>query len=113
MATYKILNQVAPAATTETQLYSVPATVNSAVVSSIIVCNQAGTSATYRIAVLTTSNAATGAVATSSNWIVYGATVPASDSVVIPAGITIQSGGSIRVYSSSSTVSFSAFGSEI
>lgn len=106
MATYKILGQSAPAATTETQLYS-PSGV-SAVVSSIIVCNQSATSATYRIAVV----GGAGSAAT-ANWIVYGATVPGSDSVVIPAGITLAAGNQIRVFSSTATLSFSAFGSEI
>jgi len=48
--TYKVLAQSAPSATTETTLYTVPSS-TSAVVSTIAITNQAGTSGTYRIAV--------------------------------------------------------------
>ncbi len=51
MATsYKVLGQSNPSATTATSLYTVPAATQ-AIVSTITVCNQAATAATYRIAV--------------------------------------------------------------
>lgn len=105
--TIKILGQVNPAATTETQLYA--STGVTAAVSSIVVCNQAGTSATYRIAVVDSTSGS----AAAKNWIVYGATVPASDTVVIPAGITMAASQQIRVFASTANLSFSAFGTEI
>ena len=46
--TYKILGQSNPAATTETVLYTAAA---AAVCSSIVVCDQTASAATYRIAV--------------------------------------------------------------
>lgn len=111
MATaYKVLGQVATStlgATTEGTLYS-PSGV-SAVVSTIAICNQAGTSATYRIAVRKTGEATTA----DKNWIVYGATVGASDSIMLTLGATLEDGAAIRVYGSSATMSFTAFGSEI
>lgn len=109
--TYKILGQVIPSATTETQLYQ-PSGV-SAVVSTITVCNQASAAATYRIAVTTTTTAGTGAVAGSKDWIVYGATVAANDTVTLTLGVTLATTNQIRVYASTATVSFNAFGSEI
>jgi hypothetical protein len=48
--TYKVLGQVAPGATTDTTLYTVPAGTE-AVVSTLIVANRASTAATYRIAI--------------------------------------------------------------
>jgi hypothetical protein len=77
--TYKILGQVNPAATTETSLY-VPGAGASTVVSSIVICNQAASSATYRIAV--TSSTSTSTAALSKEWIVYGATLAAADTTV-------------------------------
>lgn len=108
--TYKVLGQVATSslgATTEGSLYK-PSGV-SAVVSTIAICNQAGSSATYRIAVRKTGESSTG----DKNWIVYGATVPASDTVLLTIGATLEDGADIRVYASTNTMSFTAFGSEI
>ena len=109
MATaYKILGQVNPAATTETTLYT-PSGTSAAVVSTITICNQASTAATYRIAVW--PNGTSSSVA--KNWIVYGATVAGSDTTALTLGLTVENGATIRVYSSSATLSFNAFGSEI
>ena len=109
MATaYKVLAQNAPSATTETTLYTVPSSTSS-VVSTISVCNQAGTSGTYRIAVRPAADAST----TAKHWIVYGATVAASDSIMLTLGLTLATGDVVRVYASSANMSFSAFGSEL
>lgn len=105
--TYKILGQSNPSATTETSLYS-PSGV-AAVVSTITICNQASSAATYRIAVRPSADGSTAA----KHWIVYGATVAASDTTALTLGITLAASDSIRVYASTATLSFSAFGSEI
>jgi hypothetical protein len=105
--TYKILGQLNPSATTETSLYSPSGA--AAVVSTVMICNQAATAATYRIAVRPSADGSTAA----KHWIVYGATVGASDSTALTLGITLASGDSIRVYASTATLSFSAFGSEV
>jgi hypothetical protein len=44
---------------------------------------------------------------------VYGATVPASDSTFITAGLTLGATDVVTVYASSATLSFNLFGSEI
>lgn len=106
--TYKILGQLNPSATTETVLYTAPS-LTSAVVSTIMIANQASAAATYRIAVRPSADAST----TAKHWIVYGATVGASDSTALTLGITLAAGDTIRVYASTATLSFSAFGSEI
>ena len=109
--TYKVLGQVATAtlgATTEGTLYTVPSSTQ-AVVSTIVIANQAGSSATYRIAVRPSADSSTAA----KHWIVYGATVAASDSVLLTLGLTLAAGDKIQVYASSASMSFSAFGSEI
>ena len=108
MATvYKVLGQSNPSATTNTTLYTVPAS-TSTVVSSIVVCNQTASAATYRIAVRPA-----GAAVAAQHWIVYGATVAASDSTVLTLGLTLATTDVITVYASSANLSFSAYGSEI
>jgi hypothetical protein len=106
--TYKVLAQANPAATTETTLYTVPSGYSS-IVSTIAVCNQAGTSGTFRIAVRPAADGST----TAKHWIVYGATLAASDATMLTLGITAAAGDVIRVYTSSANISFSVFGSEI
>lgn len=91
-------------------LYTVPTTTPSttAVLSTISICNTAASSATYRIGF------ATGAVEPSAaDWLVYGGTVPANDTVFLTIGVTLSGGTLIRVSSSANTVSFQAFISEI
>ena len=111
MATaYRVLGQSNPAATTETQLYLVPAA-TSTVVSSLVICNETASAATYRIAVQPSADA--GSSAAAKHWIVYGATVAASDTTVLTVGLTLAAGDRIRVYGSSATMSFSAYGSTI
>lgn len=106
--TYKVLAQGAPAATTEEILYTVGSGL-SAVVSTISVANQAGTAGTYRIAVRPSADSTT----TQKHYIVYGATVGASDSIMLTLGLTLSAGDKVLVYASSANMSFSAFGSEI
>lgn len=104
---YKVLGQSAPSATTLTTLYTVPASTDT-VVSTIAIANRGGTSGTYRIAVRPA-----GASVANQHYIVYGATVAASDSVLLTLGITLDATDVISVYASSADFSFSAFGSEI
>jgi hypothetical protein len=108
MATvYKVLGQSNPSATTATTLYTVPSA-TSTVVSTITICNQASSAATYRIAVRPA-----GATLAAQHYIVYGATVPASDTTTLTLGLTLATTDIITVYASSATVSFNAYGSEI
>jgi len=105
--TYKVLGQSNPSATTATTLYTVPAS-TSTVVSTITVCNQASTAATYRIAVRPA-----GATLAAQHYIVYNATVAASDTTTLTLGLTLATTDVVTVYASSATVSFNAYGSEI
>jgi hypothetical protein len=107
---YKVLGQSNPSATTETTLYTAAGTVGN-VVSTIVICNQAATAATYRIAVVKSGGAT--APSGAATFIVYGATVNASDTTALTLGITMATGDKIQVYASSATLSFSAFGSEL
>lgn len=106
--TYKVLGQVQGTAAVGTyaDLYTVPSA-TSAVVSTITICNQASSDATYRVAVASTSSPAT------AEFIVYGATVKANDTVTLTLGLTLQATKKLVISSSANTTSFGAFGSEI
>jgi glucose-6-phosphate dehydrogenase assembly protein OpcA len=102
-----VLGQVIPSAATATTLYTVPASTQ-AVVSTITVCNQAATAATYRIAIRVA-----GAALATSQYIAYDVSLPANASDTLTLGITVGAADVITIYSSTATMSFSAFGSEI
>ena len=105
--TYKTLGQAAPAATTSTDLYTVPAA-TSAIVSTITIANRAATDATFRI-----SQSLTGAALTDKDYLVYDATIPASGFITLTLGIKMATTDKLRVYASSANISFNAFGTEI
>jgi glucose-6-phosphate dehydrogenase assembly protein OpcA len=105
--TYKVLGQSNPSATTLTTLYTVPSATQ-AVVSSIVIANLAASAATFRIAVRPA-----GASIATSQYIAYDITVGASDSTVLTLGITLGATDVLSVYASTTTVTFSAYGSEI
>jgi glucose-6-phosphate dehydrogenase assembly protein OpcA len=102
----KVLGQVNPSATTATTLYTVPSA-KSAVISTLVVCNQAATSATYRIAVRPA-----GATLAAVHYVAYDVTVGASDSTALTLGITLATTDVVTVYASSATLSFHAYGDE-
>ena len=105
--TYKVLGQVAPAATTNTDLYTVGAG-KSAVVSTIAIANRGATSATYRVAIRVA-----GAAIANEDYIAYDATITANNSTMITIGVTLAATDVITVYASNANLSFNAFGSEI
>lgn len=106
---YKILGQVAAAATTAENLYTVPSG-SSAVVSTIVVANIANASRTFRLAVKPT----TGTTLANSHYLAYDVTIPANDSTALTLGITLTSGNVIVTYASAaSSLTFTAFGSEL
>ncbi len=105
---YKVLGQIAAAATTEEGLYAVPAS-SSAVVSTIVIANRGTTSATYRIAVKPT--AAT--TLATNHYIAYDVPIAPNDSTALTLGVTLASTNAIRTYASNANLTFSAFGSEL
>jgi hypothetical protein len=108
MATsYKVLGQLNPSATTATTLYTCPAGTQT-VISTITICNQAGTSGTYRVAVRPN-----GATLSAEHYVVYDATIQANTTAAYTLGITIDASDVVTVYASSANISFNAFGSEI
>ena len=105
--TYKVLGQSNPSATTATTLYTVPAATQ-AIVSTITVCNQAATAATYRIAVRPT-----GTALAAQHYVAYDVSLPANATDTLTLGVTLGATDVITVYASTATMSFNAYGSEI
>jgi hypothetical protein len=105
--TYKVLGQSNPAATTNTDLYTVGAG-KSAVCSTIAVCNQAATAAAFRIAVRPA-----GATIDPKHYIAYDTSIPANDVLTLTIGLTLAATDVVTVYASTATMSFNLFGSEI
>jgi glucose-6-phosphate dehydrogenase assembly protein OpcA len=104
---YKVLGQSNPAATTLTTLYTVPAS-TSTIVSTVTVCNQAASAGTYRIAVRVA-----GASIAASQYLVFDASLSANSTDTITLGITLAATDVVSVYASTTSFSFSAFGTEI
>lgn len=105
---YKVLGQLAAAATTEEGLYAVPAS-SSAVVSTIVIANRGTTSATYRVAVKPT--AAT--TLANNHYIAFDVAIAPNDSTALTLGITLAATNAIRTYASNANLTFSAFGTEL
>jgi len=104
---YKVLGQSNPTANTATTLYTVPSATDT-VVSTLTVCNQAATAATYRIAVRPG-----GAALAASHYVAYDISLPANTTDTLTLGLTLDATDVVTVYASSATMSFHAYGSEI
>lgn len=106
-ATYKVLGQSAPSATTETDLYTVPAATET-IVSTIVVTNRAATSATFRISV-----ADNGGATANKDYLFYDAPILGNATAAFTFGISLNATDKIKVYASTANLSFNVFGSEI
>ena len=105
--TIKVLGQSAPAATTETTLYTVPAS-TATVVSSLVVANRGAAVASFRVSV------SVGGGATSpKDYLYYDVLLPPADTFVFTGGITLAPTDVMRVYASSANLSFNLFGEEV
>lgn len=108
MATaYKVLGQSAPAATTDTNVYTVPAATE-AVISTVFVCNRGTDPATYRIAVRPN-----GAALANQHYIAFDVLILGSTSTAITVGVTMDAADVLTVRASSANLSFNVFGSEL
>jgi len=110
--TYKILGQVAPAVSTPTSLYVVPAApVTGAVVSSIIVCNRGVDIAGFRVSV---HPGGTGIQP--QYYIYYDTPIAENDTFIATIGLTLESADEVQVEGtgvSGGDLSFQLYGSEI
>jgi hypothetical protein len=105
--TYKVLGQINPSSNTATTLYTVPS-LTSTIISTVTVCNQANTPASFRLAVRPS-----GASLATQHYINYDTPVPGNDTVSLTLGITMAASDVLTANANTSTVSFNAYGSEI
>ena len=103
----KVLDQRAPAATTLTDAYTVPASTQ-AVISTIMVCNNSSVTTTFRISI-----AVAGAADTAKQYIYYDVVIPGNDTFAATLGITLGAGDVIREYAGAATLLFNIFGVEL
>ena len=108
MATsYKVLGQVAPSATTDTTVYTVPSATE-AVISTIVIANRAATAGTFRLAVRPN-----GAAIADQHYLAYDVAIAANDSTTLTLGLTLDATDVITFYASSANMSINVSGSEI
>lgn len=105
--TYKILGQSAPAATTEVDLYTVPAATE-AIISTVVICNRGSSSGTFRVYV-----SPAGAATANANYVAYDIALSGKSSLTLTLGITLEATDELRVYASTADFSFNAFGTEV
>lgn len=107
MEALKVLGQLSPAATTLTDLYTVPA-LTMVTVSSFVVCNQNGGAGSFRMSV-----AVGGAADNVKQYLFYDAPISGNGTVSAVLGITLGAGDVVRVYASATGFSFNLFGVEV
>lgn len=111
---YKVLGQAVPASTTAagassnlTTLYT-SGTSLGAVVSSVVICNQSTNAQTYRVSVRVA-----GAGDTPKQYLAYDVVLGSNATDTLTLGLTLANTDVISIAASSTSVSFSAFGSEL
>lgn len=105
--TRKILGQAALAATTLTDVYTVPGSTQ-AVVSSVVVCNRSGSATTFRL-----SLAVAGAADANKQYLYFDVALPANDTFVATIGIALGAADVVRAYTAGSSVSVNVLGVEL
>jgi hypothetical protein len=104
---YKVLGQAAPAATTPTNVYTVPAATE-AVVSTIVIANRAVTAGSFRLSVRPA-----GATQADQHYLAFDVPIAASDSTTLTLGITMTATDVLTFFASSADMSVNVFGTEI
>jgi hypothetical protein len=104
---YKVLGQSAPAATTDTNVYTVPSATET-IISTIIVANRAATAGTFRLAVRPN-----GATIANEHYIAYDVPIAGADSTTLTLGVTMDAADVLTVRCSSADMSVNVFGTEI
>lgn len=107
MATYKILGQVNPTTTALTTLYTVPGA-KEAFCSTLSICNFGATTANVTIVARQS-----GAAIDPKQHLLYNVPIVPADSLFLTLGISLFQTDVISVSSTTSSIAFGLFGSEI
>jgi ribulose 1,5-bisphosphate synthetase/thiazole synthase len=103
----KVLGQLATLATTEADLYTVPA-LTSTVVSSAVICNRGATVAYFRLSV-----SVGGGATANKDYLYYDVLMPPNDTFIATIGVTLATTDKVRAYASTANVSWNLFGEEV
>lgn len=103
-ATYKVLGQSAPSATTATTLFTAG---SATIISTLNAANLGATQDTIRIAVRPA-----GATLANQHYIAYGVPLAAGAVFSLQGGITLANTDVVTVYTTTGNTVFSAFGSD-
>ena len=98
--------QAAPAATTETALYTCGAA-NGFVASSFVVCNRSNVATTFRAYI-----AVAGVATANKQYLYYDTPIGGNQSFILTGGITMLNADVFRVYAGAATLSFTLCGQE-
>jgi len=104
---YKVLGQSDLAATTLTDVYTVPSATET-VISTVILANRTAAAMTFRIAIRPN-----GASISDEHYIAYDVPLAANDSTTLTLGITLDAADVLSVYASAVDMSVNVFGTEI
>ena len=107
ISSYKVLGQVKPAATTDTTLYTVPASTET-VVSTLSVTNMSASAASFRVRIKV-NNAADD----DKQYLAFNAPVDGNDVLLLTFGASLAAGDVVRVYGSTADLVFQLFGTEL
>lgn len=105
--TLKVLGQANPAATTLTDMYTVPAS-TSTVVSTLQIANRTNGNIRVRVSV-----AIAGAADSLEQYIIYDQLVLKQDTITLTIGMTLATTDVVRVYTDTLGASFNLFGTEV
>jgi hypothetical protein len=104
--TIKVLGQLAAAATTEEDLYTVP-DLSMTTTSTLMVCNRTAAPLTFRVSVSVNSVATT-----TKDYLFYDVSLAGNTSMSAVIGMTLYQNDAVRVYASATGLSFNLFGVE-
>lgn len=104
----KILGQVAPSTTADTELYTVP-TLYQTTTSSLVICNRTAGQLTYTVSVLASGDTLG---ADNKEYIYYAKTLAANETFTAVLGLTLNEGDAVWVKSSADGLSYNLFGVE-
>ena len=111
--TYKVLGQaVSITSTGNVLLYAAPASTQ-AIGSTLTVCNQGSSAATYSVSVKVNTSTTTLTAPVAKEYLAYQVTIPANTTTSYTLGITLDPFDHVVVSASTTTVSFNLFGTEI
>ena len=105
--TIKVLGQSAPAATTNTNVYTVPSSAQ-AVLSTVVIANRGASAGSFRLAVRPA-----GATIANQHYVAFDVPIAGNDSTTLTLGITMDETDVLTFYASSADMSVNVFGQEI